>query len=157
MSGSPDYVVLCVLAHLAEMSRQQVSAASTYIMWMPSLQHPRGWLDMQHLVGITMDLVLDLMSFWEVISIKTLQCLSFKPISTIMITKWMTELYVTLHSHKLELMWHFGLVIFCCLIHRNRTLYPLAVKLKTKSFALHLTLRRWLLVWMIIVTLLCRS
>jgi hypothetical protein len=28
MSGSPDYVVLCVLARLAEMSRRQVSAAS---------------------------------------------------------------------------------------------------------------------------------
>ena len=28
MSGSPDYVVLCVLARLAKMSRQQVSAAS---------------------------------------------------------------------------------------------------------------------------------
>ncbi len=28
MSGSPDYVVLCVLAHLAKMSWRQVSAAS---------------------------------------------------------------------------------------------------------------------------------
>ncbi len=107
--------------------------------------------------GITMDLVLSLMSFWEVILIKTLQCLLFKPISTIMITKWMTELYVTLHSHELELLWHFGLVIFCCSIHKNSTLYPLAVKLGMKSSALHLTLRWQLLVWMTIVTLLCRN
>ncbi len=49
MSGSPDYVVLCVLARLAEMSWRQVSAASTYVVWMPLLQHPRGWLDMWYL------------------------------------------------------------------------------------------------------------
>ena len=30
-------------------SRRQVSAASTYDVWMRSLQHPRGWLDMQYL------------------------------------------------------------------------------------------------------------
>ncbi len=30
-------------------SWRKVSAASTYVMWMQSLQHPRGWLDMRHL------------------------------------------------------------------------------------------------------------
>jgi hypothetical protein len=36
MSQTPDYVMLCVLARLAKMSRRQVSVASTY-MCMPSL------------------------------------------------------------------------------------------------------------------------
>ncbi len=53
MSGSPDYVVLCVLACLAKMSRRHLSAASTYVVWMPLLQHLRGWLDMQYLAHIT--------------------------------------------------------------------------------------------------------
>ncbi len=34
---------------LSGKSRRQVSAASTYVVWMPSLQHPRGWLDMRYL------------------------------------------------------------------------------------------------------------
>ena len=30
-------------------SAANVLAASSYIVWMPALQHPRGWLDMQYL------------------------------------------------------------------------------------------------------------
>ncbi len=72
-----------------------------------------------------------------------------------MITKWMIGSYVTLHSHELEGLWHFGLAISCCSIHKNHALSPLAVVQGMKYFAFHLTLKLVLLVAMIIVTLLC--
>ena len=34
-----------------------VLAASSYIVWMPALQHPRGWLDMQYLAAATIPYV----------------------------------------------------------------------------------------------------
>jgi hypothetical protein len=60
--------------------------------------------------------------------------------------------YVTLLSQELKRLWHFGLVIFCYLIHRNRTLFLLAVNKETKYSAFLLTLNWGLLVLMIIVT-----
>jgi hypothetical protein len=60
--------------------------------------------------------------------------------------------YVTLLSQELEWLWHFGLVTFYYLIHRNHTPFLLAVNQETKYFAFLLTLKRGLLVSMIIVT-----
>jgi hypothetical protein len=62
--------------------------------------------------------------------------------------------YITLLSQELELLWHFGLVTFYYLIHRNCTLFLLAVNQETEYFAFLLTLKRGLSVSMIIVTLL---
>jgi len=36
-------------------SAANVSAASSCIVWMPALQHPRGWLDMQYLAHLIHD------------------------------------------------------------------------------------------------------
>jgi hypothetical protein len=60
--------------------------------------------------------------------------------------------YFTLLSQELEWLWHFGLVTFYYLIHRNRTQFLLAVNQETKYFAFLLTLNRGLSVSMIIVT-----
>jgi hypothetical protein len=109
-------------------------------------QHIRNWQ------GITMDSVLESMSTWEVISIGTLLCLLFKLTSTTTIIKSMIGSYVTLLSQELEQLWHFGLVTFYYLIHRNRTLFLLAVNQDAKYFAFLLTLKWGLLVSMIIVT-----
>ncbi len=109
-------------------------------------RHIRNWQ------GITMDLVLELMSTWEVISIGTLLCLLFKLTLATRIIKLMIGSYVTLNSQELERLWHFGLVTFYYLIHRNRTLFLLAVNQETKYFAFLLTLKWWLSVSMIIVT-----
>ncbi len=50
MSWSPAYVVLCVLLILPKcLGSKFVLAASYYVVWMPSLQHPRGCLGMQYL------------------------------------------------------------------------------------------------------------
>ena len=46
--------------------------------------------------------------------------------------KWKIESFATLHSRKLDWLWHFNLVTFCCSIHRNHTLFPPNVKHKTK-------------------------
>ncbi len=52
MSWSPAYVVLCVLLISPKcLSGKFVLAASSYVMWMPLLQHPRGWLGMQYLAS----------------------------------------------------------------------------------------------------------
>ncbi len=108
--------------------------------------HIRNWQ------GITMDSVLELMFTWEVISIGTLLCLLFKLTSTTTIIKSMIESYVTLLSQELEQMWHFGLVTFYYLIHKNSTLFLLAVNQETTYFAFLLTLKWGLSVSMIIVT-----
>jgi hypothetical protein len=47
---------------------------------------------------------------------------------------------------RMERLWHFGLVTFYYLIHRNRTLFLLAVNRETKYFAFFLTLKQGLLV-----------
>jgi hypothetical protein len=60
--------------------------------------------------------------------------------------------YVTLLSQELEQLWHFSLVTSYYLIHRNRNLFLLAVNQETKYVAFLLTLKRGLLVSMIIVT-----
>jgi hypothetical protein len=60
--------------------------------------------------------------------------------------------YVTLLSQELEPLWHFGLVTFYFLIHRNCTLFLLAENQETKYFAFLLTLKQGFLVSMIIVT-----
>jgi hypothetical protein len=62
--------------------------------------------------------------------------------------------YVTSLSQELERLWHFDLVTFYYLIHRNSTLFLLAVNQEMKYFALFLTLKRGLSVSIIIVTLL---
>ncbi len=108
--------------------------------------HIRNWQ------GIAMDSVLELVFTWEVILIGTLLCLLFKFTSTTMIIKSMIGSYVTLLSQELEWLWHFNLVTFYYLIHRNCTLFLLAVNQETKYFAFLLTLKRGLLVSMIIVT-----
>jgi hypothetical protein len=69
-----------------------------------------------------------------------------------MIIKLMIGSYVTLLSRELERLWHFGLVTFYYLIHRNRTLFLLAVNQETTYFAFLLTLKWGLLVSMKIVT-----
>jgi hypothetical protein len=76
----------------------------------------------------------------------------FKLRSTTMIIKLMIRSYVTLLSQELEWLWHFGLVTFYYLIHRNHTLFLLAVNQETKYFAFLLTLKWGLSVSMIIVT-----
>jgi hypothetical protein len=85
-------------------------------------------------------------------SIRTLLCLLFKLTLTTMIIKLMIESYVTLLSQEMERLWHFGLVTFYYLIHRNCTPFLLAVNQETKYFAFLLTLNWGLLVSMIIVT-----
>jgi hypothetical protein len=60
--------------------------------------------------------------------------------------------YVTLLSQELERLWHFGLVTCYYYIHRNRTLFLLAVNQETKYYAFLLTLKWGLKVSMIIVT-----
>ncbi len=60
--------------------------------------------------------------------------------------------YVTSLSQELERLWHFGLVTFYFLIHRNRTLFLLAVNQEMKYFAFLLTLKWGLSVSMIIIT-----
>jgi hypothetical protein len=77
--------------------------------------------------------------------------LLFKLTPTTTIIKLMIGSYVTLLSQELEWLWHFGLVIFYYLIHRNRTLFLLAVNQETKYFAFLLTLKWGLSVSMIIV------
>jgi hypothetical protein len=69
-----------------------------------------------------------------------------------MIIKSMIGSYVSLLSQELERLWHFGLVTFYYLIHRNRALFLLTVNQETKYFAFLLTLKWGLLVSMIIVT-----
>ncbi len=108
--------------------------------------HIRNWQ------GITMDTVLELMSTWEVISIRTLLFLLFKLTLTTTIIKSMIGSYVTLLCQELEWLWHFGLVTFYYLIHRDRTLFLLTVNQETKYFAFLPTLKQGLLVSMIIVT-----
>ncbi len=108
--------------------------------------HIRNWQ------GITMDSVLELMFTWEVILIWTLLCLLFKFTSTTTVIKSMIGSYVTSLSQELEWLWHFSLVTFYYLIHRNRTLFLLAVNQETKYFAFLLTLNGGLPVSMIIVT-----
>ncbi len=102
--------------------------------------------------GFTMDSVLKLMSTGEVILIRTLLCLLFKLTSTTRIIKSMIEPYVTSLSQELERLWHFSLVTFYYLIHRNGTLFHLVVNQETKYSAFLLTLKWGLLVSMIIVT-----
>jgi hypothetical protein len=102
--------------------------------------------------GITMDLVLELMSTCEVISIGTILCLVFKITSATTINKSMIRSYVTLFSQELERLWHFGLATFYYLIHRNHTLFLFAVNQETKYFAFLLTFKWGVLVSMIIVT-----
>ncbi len=84
--------------------------------------------------------------------IGTLLCLLFKLTSTTTIITSMIGSYVDLLSQELEQLWHFGLVTFYYLIHRNRTLFLLAVNQETKYFAFLLTLKWGLSVSMIIVT-----
>ncbi len=135
----------------------QTSFNTSYVQG-PRLNSKRwSHLHHQHIrnrQGITMDSVLELMFNWEVILIGTLLCLLFKFTSTTTIIKWMIGSYVTSLSQELERLWHFGLVTFHYLIHRNRTLFLLAVNQETKYFAFHLTLKLGLSVSMIIVTLL---
>ncbi len=109
-------------------------------------QHIQNWQ------GITMDLVLELMFTWEIILIRTSLCQLFKLTSTTMIIKLMIGSFVTLLSQELEWLWLFGLVTFYYLIHRNRSLFLLTVELERRYFAFLLTLKRRLLVSMIIVT-----
>jgi hypothetical protein len=92
------------------------------------------------------------MSTGEVISIGTLLCLLLKLTLTTTIIKSMIGSYVTSLSQELERLWHFGLVTFYYLIHRNRTLFLLAVNQETRYFAFLLTLKRGLSVSMIKVT-----
>ncbi len=84
--------------------------------------------------------------------IGTLLCLLFKRTLTTTIMKSMIGSYVTSLSQELEWPWHFGLVTFYYLIHRNRTLFLLAVNQETKYSAFLLTFKRGLLVSIIIVT-----
>jgi hypothetical protein len=109
-------------------------------------QHIRNWQ------GITIDLVLELMFIWEVLSIRNLLCLLFKLTSTTTIIKLMIGSYVTSLSQEWEWLWHFCLVIFYYLILKNRTLFILAVNQETSYFAFLLSLKRGLMVSMIIVT-----
>ncbi len=106
----------------------------------------------RNLQGVTMNLVLELMFTWEVILIRTSLCQLFKLTLTTTVIKSMIGSYGTLLSQELEWLWHFGLVTFYYLIHRNRTLFLLAVNQETKYVAFLLTLRRGLLVSMILVT-----
>ncbi len=108
--------------------------------------HIRNWQ------GITMDSVSELMFTWEVILIGTSLSQLFKLTSTTTIVKSMIGSYVTLLAQELEWLWHFSPVTFYYLIHRNRTLFLLAVNQETKYFAFLLTLKWGLLVSVIIVT-----
>jgi hypothetical protein len=72
--------------------------------------------------------------------------------STTTIIKSMIGSHVSLLSQELERLWHFGMVTFYYVIHRNRTLFLLAVNQETKYFAFLLTLKWRLSVSMIIVT-----
>ena len=52
---------------------------------------------------------------------------------------YLPQLYATLHSQGLDWQWHFGLVTFCYLIHKNRILFHPDAEKKMKYFAFHLT------------------
>jgi hypothetical protein len=59
-------------------------------------------------------------------------CQLFKLTLTTTIIKSMIGSYVTLLSQELEWLWHFGLVTFFYLIHKNRTLFLLPVEQERK-------------------------
>ncbi len=94
----------------------------------------------------TMDSVLELMFTWEVISMRTLQCLLFKHTLTTTIMSSMIKSYFILHSQELGWLLHFGLVTFFCSIHMNHALFHLAAVEKMTYLSFPLTLKWQLLV-----------